>query len=373
MSPEDVLVYLALCPALFLYVAIHRFPLIYAVPYLYVAWRFYYEWKAGRNPWPGWKNPYLSPVLLLWGLGLVALLFPQDYLVFKVLRRDVLILTGYFLPFVYAHRFEDKHVKALFLTEVFAYLIWIDFSKYKLIIPLFFSARSVTEYDIGLFFGLFFLYFLYQKQYGWLAFSTFILLLVAKRVVYLGVIPAAFWLGWVSVFPAFRSRNWSIGVLVLVYLGLTLLSFFIVDGMTWYFHTYKGGNQRIDYMLNGRAYSLNFIIFKIMDSDLFRFVFGHGPGQLDVQISLFRPVHWSKYFPDPTNPHNDFLKIFYDYGLLGYLAFGYFLIRLYWKRVLGVMFLLFTFFLFFLDNPLIHIYFNLIALVLLHTREAHEE
>jgi O-antigen ligase len=117
-------------------------------------------------------------------------------------------------------------------------------------------------------------------------------------------------------------------------------------------------------MLNGRAFSLNFIVFKIKHSDLWHLIFGHGPGQLDVLISRYRPVHWAKYYPEPSNPHNDFLKILYEYGVAGFLVFGWNMSRLFSRNVLGTALLLFTLILFFFDNSLIHAYYNFIALVI---------
>jgi hypothetical protein len=365
--PEDFLVYGLLCPALFLYVVIHRFPFLYAVPFVFTAWRFWLESKKDEPQWPGWKSPFLIPLYLISASALFAFLVPDGYRLNLAIRRDWVIIPAYFLPFLFPLRFEWKHVRDLFLVEVLAYLVWIDYGKFDEFFSTFFSARSTTEYDMGLFFGLFMLFFLYRKKWLWSLAAGILLLLVSKRVIYLGLVLPLAWLAVSQVFKGLNTPKSRHILGLLVWGGMTVLSFVIVAAMTWYFHDFKGGNNRIDFMLNGRAFSLNFILFKWEHSNLWHQLVGHGPGQLDAIISLFRPVHWARTYPQPTNPHNDYLKLLYDYGILGAGLYAWNLCRIYSRSVLGTLLLFYTLIVFFLDNPLIHSYYNLIAGVMLFT------
>jgi len=370
-SNEDLLVYWLLCPSFFLYVAFHRLPLLYAAPYIYVLVRSWREIKLGNHLPFVKSNPFFLLVMVLIFLGLLSFLFKDSYFLAKPMVRDLLIIPGYLLPFVFHHSFLDKHVKAMFYTLIVAYIFWIDYREFDRFFITFFSARSTTEFDMGLFFGLFLLYFFWQKDWKHILINIFILLLVSKRAIYLGLLPAGVWLLYHYFLPRFATEKIRFGLLLFVFLSLTVFSFVVVDLLDWYFHTVKGTDKRIDFLMNGRAFSLNFILFKIQNSDLWHGLFGHGPGQLDVQISLFRPVHWAKYYPEPSNPHNDYLKLMYDYGALGFLAFGYLMSRIYSRNPLGTALFLFTLILFFFDNSLIHSYYNLISFVIFYVGVTH--
>lgn len=366
-NPEDFLVYGLLAPAFFLYVTFHRFPFLYLAPYLFLIWRFWLESRKENSSWPDWKSPFLIPLYLVSTSALLAFLVPDGYRLNLALRRDWLIIPGYFLPFLFPLRLKWRHIRDLFLVEVLAYLIWIDYGKFDEFFSTFFSARSTTEYDMGLFFGLFMLFFLYNRKWFWSLAAAVVLLLVSKRVIYLGLVLPLAWLAVSQIFKGLNTQKSRQLLGLLVWGGMTILSFVIVSALTWYFHDFKGGNNRIDFMLNGRAFSLNFILFMWEQSGIWHQLFGHGPGQLDSIISLFRPVHWAKSYPQPTNPHNDYLKLLYDYGLIGAGLFAWNFCRIYSRSVLGTLLLLYTLVVFFLDNPLIHSYYNLIAGLMLFT------
>jgi hypothetical protein len=370
---EDIFVFFLLCPALFLYVVFERFPLLYAVPLGYSALRLLLgrAWEGGGSYRPA---PELLRLLLLLGILGVAALFHRDlFFLFPAFVRDSLIFASFLVPFLFPHRFESRHIKALFGVEAVAYLLWIDASRWNRFFIDLFASRSFSEYDMGLFFGLFFLWFLYRKDWAGTGIALFILILVSKRAVYLGlVLPVIWWLfsGRVEALrrPEVRQR-----VLLSLYALLLVFSFFVVDSLTAFVHGFlQRGDIQIDHLLNGRAFVLDFTTFSYAHSDWFSQLFGRGAGQLDASISLYRPVFWAKYYPEPSNPHNDFLKILFDYGAVGTLGFAVFMTRWFSRTRIGTLLFLYSLVLYFFDNSLIHLYYNLIAMIICQS-ESHEE
>lgn len=370
---EDIFVFFLLCPALFLYVVFHRFPLLYAVPLGYSVLRLVMG-RAGEGASASRPAPELVRLLLLLAvLGVAALLHHNFFFLFPAFVRDSLIFASFLVPFLFPHRFESRHIKALFWVETAAYLLWIDASRWDRFFIDLFASRSFSEYDMGLFFGLFFLWFLYRKDWAGTAIALFILILVSKRAVFLGLVLPVFWWLISDRLPALRQPSVRQGVMLSVYALLLVFSFFVVDALTAFVHGYLGrADIQIDHLLNGRAFVLEFTTFSYTHSDWFSKLFGHGAGQLDASISLYRPVFWAKYYPEPSNPHNDFLKILFDYGLAGTVGFAVWMTRWFSRNRIGTLLFLYTLVLFFFDNSLIHLYYNLIAMIICQS-ESHEE
>ena len=368
-SKEDIFIYVLLCPAIFLYVLFDRFPLIYAVPFVYVVYRISTDSDFSQQIRNIRESDYFRLILSVIVLGLISLCFHDLHFDDKVWIRDVVIIVASLIPFIVANTFTDKHVKAIFITQAVSYFLWIDYSSLFTFSSSVKRLRWSTEYDLGLFFGLFVLYFFLTKSYRWFLVSLIIALLISKRVVFIGF-------GFCGVLYLFnliisqkRSNRTDQIILFSSFILLGIVSLNLVDIIS--FFVAKAGKNPVmtNKFLNGRADVFNFSTFKILHANALQFFLGHGPGQLDASVTLFRPVPWAQYSAKPTNPHNDFLKILFDYGVLGFLTFGYFLSKIYSSNKMGVYLLGFTLVLFLVDNSFLHVYYNLIAYIILSVKQ----
>ena len=368
-SKEDIFIYVLLCPAIFLYVLFDRFPLIYAVPFVYVVYRISTDSNFSQQIRNIRESDYFRLILSVIVLGLISLCFHDLHFDDKVWIRDVVIIVASLIPFIVANTFTDKHVKAIFVTQAVSYFLWIDYSSLFTFSSSVKRLRWSTEYDLGLFFGLFVLYFFLTKSYQWFLVSLIIALLISKRVVFIGF-------GFCGVLYLFnliisqkRSNRTDQIILFSSFILLGIISLNLVDIIS--FFVAKAGKNPVmtNKFLNGRADVFNFSTFKILHANALQFFLGHGSGQLDASITLFRPVPWAQYSAKPTNPHNDFLKILFDYGVLGFLTFGYFLSKIYSSNKMGVYLLGFTLVLFLVDNSFLHVYYNLIAYIILSVKQ----
>jgi O-antigen ligase len=114
----------------------------------------------------------------------------------------------------------------------------------------------------------------------------------------------------------------------------------------------------------GREVFITYLKEAIQESDLLNYLFGYGPGQADVYLKEVARPDWGGLYGSSVNPHNDFLKLKFDYGLIGSLLMFLVFYSAYFKSKMGIMMFLYTIPLFLVDNSFIFIYFWFIALVL---------
>ena len=374
-SREDVFIYLLFSPAMVLYILADRFPLIYATPFLYALAAANEAFKQKSGMEKQLKAAFIGllfPVFLLIQSAL-SLLWHDDVFLIKPLIRDLIIHSGFFIMILIPGKFSFRHIRFLFLVLVFSYLAWIDYSDPGSIFRNLFSSRPPTEFDMGLFFGLFPIYFLFRKNFIWVFASLVVLIFVSKRVVYLGLVLSALWFLMQQIRTPLIQTMLRKYMLLPVFIAATLFCFFMIPFLQLIFGNDAASLNHIDAFLSGRLNAILFEIKAISESSLWQKILGHGAGQLDVQLSLHQPVTWAKVFPEPTNPHNDYLKILFDFGIAGSFAYALSLQSRYTKTQFGFALLVFSWTLFFFENALIHLYFNMISAILLQAFENEQK
>lgn len=363
-TKEDFFVYFLFGPSWTLYILFDRFPAIYAISCLYVLYCFVIKSvRVNIN----YDRTFLFSLSLYFFYSIISILYHDIEFSSFAWTRDVAIIIFSLLPFVFRSSFREAHVKFLFLLTSFSYFLWI-------LIGLFYSqysqvnaTRWITEFDMGLFFGIFVYYFGFKRIYTWMFCAFLVSFLVSKR----GVIVGFSFTGLIGVIMSLTSdRNKLINRRVLIgflFTSMGVFSFYMLDIVKYIIQIIGKNPTDVDKFLNGRAGVLSLASFKIATGSIFQTIFGRGPGQLDSIVTLFRPVPWARYFGVPTNPHNDFLKILYDYGLVGFGLFGYFYTLIFTYRKVGLYIGLYMFVLFLVDNPFIHVYFNLLVYVVMNS------
>ncbi len=134
-------------------------------------------------------------LLVYVGLCSLGLLFQSNDIYTNVYVRDVIVICSPLIIFIHKLKFSEIEIKFLFWTSVIAYFSWVGIAvipHLNLSINLLTGFNSSNEWGAGVFTGMFFIYFLYKRSYLYLFFSLILILLVSKRSIFLGLLPALF-------------------------------------------------------------------------------------------------------------------------------------------------------------------------------------
>lgn len=101
---------------------------------------------------------------------------------------------------------------------------------------------------------------------------------------------------------------------------------------------------------------------EIQATPLVKLLFGQGPGTADTIVQTA--------IDNASNPHNDWLKIFVDYGAFGFLLFHLILLRMFAGGSFAVQAYLYTAIVMTTDNTLIYTFHHVIMLVVLRAAAA---
>jgi hypothetical protein len=89
-------------------------------------------------------------------------------------------------------KFNDNHIKALFVGVVISYFAWVGFNfEVDLSFNILKSNYNMSsEFHNGVIIGGFFLFFLFKRQFLWLLAALFLIIMSGKRSLFLGILPA---------------------------------------------------------------------------------------------------------------------------------------------------------------------------------------
>ncbi len=368
LNRSSIFLYVLLIPSLIAYHALDRAKLIYFIPVIMIV-LFLLENILTNKKEEGMKyepnmifSLALYIILMLLGLGL-----NYDTLNYKVFIRDILIILSPIIVFTMKMSFNEKHIKWLFVASAVSYFAWVGFD-----IELDFSFNFIrsnynlsTEFHNGVILGCFFLFFIYRKKFLWAIPAAILILMSGKRSIILGLLPAMATY-YLFIKPLNIDKNKFLLALVL---SLYFFVFYAIglnlDTFAKWFLDLVGIDSRdsLDRFLMGREIFIIHLKEHIAQSEIFQYLFGYGPGQADLFIhDVVRP-DWGSEKRDVMNPHNDFLKMRFDYGLIGSLLLFSIFYSAYIRTKMGIQIFLYTIPIFLVDNSFIFIYYWFIAMV----------
>ena len=364
LKRADLLIYVFIIPSLILYHALDRAKFIYFLPLVFwviiLLTGVYSKNKKiqiDRNTGIG-----LLVYLVLAMLSIVAGFWSIEY---SMVLRDVLIFSSplvLFLPYV---RFTELHAKFLFIASIISYVAWVGPGAFTAEL----SFRILTsnfntnaEFHNGIIFGGFLLFFLDRKKWLWALAAFVIIFLTGKRAIYLGLAPAlGFYYGFLLPTKIIDNREGLALSLFAYFMVFFFIGFFLIEVSGWFIDEFDdSGRLTVHNFLMGREKFIYGLKNEMARSGFLSHLFGHGPGQADYYLmSEIKPdwVHKNR----PVNPHNDFLKLVFDYGWVGAISFFVVLYSFYVKTRYGVMMILYTIPLFLVDNSLIFVYYLFIG------------
>lgn len=307
------------------------------------------------------KGLFQSLILLCLSAAIASFLNPYPLYGFT-LARDMIIIGGPMIIFMWPLRFSHRNMIVLLFVAMLCYLIWIGFKVDFVFLKSLFKSNYDTahEYDYGTIVGIFILYFLYKKDYKFLALSILYLLFANKRATYLGLLPAigAYYVG-IKFLKLDRNKWYLFAFLASYYVFFYLVGTHMISITECFLEVFDKKNIKVDSFLTGRVVMIQELTREIYGRGFMNYLFGNGPGQADFYLweVIKNPIY--NFYTRPINPHNDFLKLHFDLGLMGIVLYFIIMYYLYIVSNVGIMIFLYIVPLFLIENTLIY-YPNLI-------------
>lgn len=297
--------------------------------------------------------------LLICGL---SLFFATQQIYWFTAWRDIIIISSPLIIFCFDVKYSNRNVIILMIASFVGYLIWIKFNINFIFLKslLVSNFHMGIEYDYGTITGIFILYFLYKRDYKMLAFAVLFLLFVNKRGTFLGLIPAIlYYYGVIKFFKIDKSKVLLVVFLFIYYIGFYLVSVNLPALASFFLEVMEKKEIVLDNFLTGRIVMIRELTPEIYNRGWINYTFGNGVGQSDYYLwkVIKNPIY--NFFNRPINPHNDFLKLHFDIGLVGVLLYFLLMYYMYCVSNVGILIFLFVVPLFLIENTLIY-YLNLI-------------
>lgn len=301
----------------------------------------------------------LALFLLICGL---SLFFAPHQIYWFTAWRDIIIIASPLIIFSLDVKYSNRNVIMLMLGSFVGYLFWIKLKVDLVFLKSIFVSNyaSQSEYDYGTITGIFILYFLFKKDYKMLAFAVVFLLLVNKRGTFLGILPAViYYFGVIKFFKIDQNKLLLLFYLFIYYIGFYLVSVNLTTLASFFLDVMERKEVVVDNFLTGRVVMIRELTPELYNRGWLNYVFGNGIGQSDYYLwnVIKHPIY--NFFTRPINPHNDFLKLHFDIGLVGVLCYFLVMYYMYCVSNVGILIFLFVVPLFLIENTLIY-YLNLI-------------
>jgi hypothetical protein len=234
----------------------------------------------------------------------------------RFLFIDLIIISGAFLPFIFIKKIEIN----LYAVNVLLFVCFLissgfsfklDFSKDAFLL----SETSEAESNMLPFlFGLLSIFFFMKKNYLFTILNLVFVILSFKRIVFLSVSVVLLF----HFFKFYKYRNITF-ILILCNLLWLYLSYFITTDLAGDICR-KITGLPIGQFTQGRTVRYMYVWENFTEDPLKHTLFGMGGGQTRILLSQF-------FYGESLQLHNDIMKVFIDFGALGFLLFVGFLYR----------------------------------------------
>ncbi len=314
--------------------------------------------------------------LFLYIIAVIFSLLSLQYATFFS-YRDFLIISAVFITFIPVVAISDKMIKTLFIVFVINSLVGFTFKT-----NVSFNVRSylvdsiALQEDNAFQFALFSLYFIYRKDYKWMTISLFMNGIIFKRIAFFALLAS---LGAYLYLFGFKPREYLntqryrkslftaviyVIILYLIAMNIAYLARIILN----YFHYY---DVSADYFLQGRIAIQSELNRIVSNTEIFSTLFGHGIGSADNTLQVIYLIF--------DNPHNDFLKLQFEYGIIGLLLYILAIWTIIIRNCFSVLVFIFSMTLLPTDNTIIYITYQILTMMLVksvdykHTLHSSQE
>jgi hypothetical protein len=251
--------------------------------------------------------------------------------------------------------YKPYHIKHILFLFVFIYLYVKDFNIRLVTISSFLEAdqHNSNEFIIGFVFGVFVLYFLSIKEYRYLFLSLIVLIISSKRVSYLGLfiaLPSYY-------FFQYLTEDKKRSFLTVYYIGIAVVAFFLNDIAIFFLKILNSYNDaNLNKLLSSREVFNEILQNGFYKSDFINQIFGNGLGQADRYLQVNLPNEGFDK-SQPASPHNDFMKIIFDTGIVGLVVYFTLFKKIFLVNYQNPISFLYLFPVFMVDNSFAVVYY----------------
>ncbi|WP_420591963.1 O-antigen ligase family protein [Bacterioplanoides sp.] len=252
--------------------------------------------------------------------------------------RDLYFLLTAFAPLLFLGTVPLLYIDIA--AKVLAVLYLIEFSMFGSVGEIsFIDSKSSYEGTISFLFGFFVLWYSVRRKWIFSLLFFVLLLLSLKRIALIGVVLGG---GYLLMFRAGRDLRYIEKVIYIIPIFALVFSLAFSLGLISYvLEDYFGVS--IGYLTMGRSFISAYVYEAIAGNGMVWF--GYGPGVVYEYVSEATDAI-------TINLHNDYLKIFLEYGVFGFLVFFALFARA--VQGVGVVFYIYLSCLFLTDNCLIY-------------------
>jgi hypothetical protein len=268
--------------------------------------------------------------------------------------RDVAIIAGYL--YLYALWFRMPASVADFSMFALAVCMLVEAATEGFGEEInIFGSQGILESTLAFPIGAVTLYYLHMRQWGRALIALIWLFLAFKRITFLAV-PLA--VGFDIVISRYlsldRARRLALGIVV----ALSIISLFSTQIFEYIAETLKISNTSANSISLGRYEMAKMLWGELRGNSLTQWLVGSGPGSADALLV----ERTSNVLT--SNPHNDWLKILFDYGAFGFVVLHAVIFRVLCEHRLGVMLYLYGAVLMLTDNVFIYMFYHPFVLLM---------
>ncbi len=324
----------------------HAKYLIYTLPFIIPALYFIGQQGVLRVYGSG-----LIALMMYVGLALASLLYngPVGYYSY----RDLLIIGGYLCLFAVYVRMPPFVADLVMVTLALALAIEAVNHGIGLNID-FVASEGIIESVLAFPLGVVLLYYVHECKWARALIALVLLFLAFKRM----ALFAAFSV--VLMDLAFRfigskgiNRYLAAGFVVIC----SVTALYLFEVFEFVADTFAPEGVNANKLSLGR-WDWATVLWDHIDSHGYSYkLIGFGPGASDQLIGLHEGVE--------TNPHNDWLKLLFDYGALGFIGGHVILYVTLARNSLGVMVYVYTAILMMTTNPIVYMFYFVFAFLVI--------
>lgn len=268
--------------------------------------------------------------------------------------RDVAIVAGYLYLYMLWFRLPASIADFSLFTLAVGMLVEAATEGIGEEINLF-GSQGILESTLAFPIGAVLLYYLHYRQWGRAAIAAFWLFLAFKRITFLAVVMAV---GFDILISKYVRAGFARGAALAVVLIISLVSLFSTQIFEYVAITLQIRETSANSISLGR-YEMAKMLWSEMGANTWaKTIFGLGPGASDALLTEKTASATS------NNPHNDWLKIFYDYGVLGLVVIHVVLFRTLLEHRVGLMLYIYGAALMMTDNIFIYMFYHPFVLLL---------
>ncbi len=269
------------------------------------------------------------------------------------LVRDVLIIGTYLMMFSVAWSATHREVVIVSATCFACMVLEALQEGISLNIDIL-ASDGVLESVMAFPLGVIVLYAVRTRRLVFGLVTGLLFFAAYKRIAIMAVIGVLAF-EWAVVHLGLARRRKALAILLVI--GLSLTSLFSMQLFEYGAQFVGGENVSANSLSLGRFEFSVAIWHEVGAAPMAKLLFGHGPGSADAIVQAAND--------HASNPHNDWLKIFVDYGAFGFVLFHLILVRMFTGSPFGVLVYVYTAIVMTTDNSLIYTFHHVIVLVVL--------